>query len=252
MHSLMPHGLRMNILLLTTDQHNAEIMGPAGNRVVQTPNLDRMAARGVNFASAFTPFPICTPARTSIFTGQYAATHGVRHNINMNYQPGKPALPPGAVAFPELLAKAGYHTSLFGKLHTRHEGGKSFGLQLARLVEGKCHFVPSREQQDEYRRYLATKGYPDGVWEVWDRDPSYRVNGYVTSPFPDEDYVDTFIADMALEHLAKVAEPFFSWVSFCTPHNPWDPPRPYDRMYDAAHIPMPHRRRGELEEKPKQ
>jgi arylsulfatase A-like enzyme len=45
-----------------------------------------------------------------------------------------PALPPERVAFPELLAAAGYETTFFGKLHTRHEGGRNFGLQIARLA----------------------------------------------------------------------------------------------------------------------
>ena len=80
----------------------------------------------------------------------------------------------------------------------------------------------------------------------------YAENGFVTSPLPEKDYIDTFVADIALEHLDAVTEPFFSWVSFCTPHNPWDPPKPFDTMFDPADIPMPHRAEGELETKPPQ
>ena len=243
---------RPNILLISGDQHNAEILGCAGNPVVRTPNIDALAADGMLFSQAFTSQPICTPARTAIFTGLFSKHHGVYHNINMNYQPGKPALPPERVAFPERLAAAGYDTALFGKLHARHEGGKCFGLATARLVEGKGHFMPSRDLQDEYRRHLARRGYPPDVWRVWENDPSYAANGYVTSPLPEEDYIDTFIADMALDYLDQVNEPFFAWVSFCTPHNPWDPPKPFDTMVDPADVPMPHRKAGELETKPPQ
>lgn len=243
---------RPNVVLITSDQHNAEILGCAGNPVVRTPNLDALAREGVLFPQAFTSFPICTPARTTIFTGLYARRHGVRHNVNMNYQPGPPALPAERKAFPETLREAGYDTSFFGKLHTRHEGGRNFGLSVTRLVEGKCHFVGSPHEMDEYRRHLLARGYPPDIWKVWENDPRYARDGYVTSPLPDRDYVDTFIADMALEYLAKAQRPLFTWVSFCTPHNPWDPPQPYDAMYDPAQIPMPHRRRGELEEKPPQ
>ena len=243
---------RPNILLISSDQHNAEILGCAGNPVARTPNIDALAADGAVFSQAFTPLPICTPARTSIFTGLYCKHHGVYHNINMNCQPGKPCLPPERTAFPERLAEAGYDTSLFGKLHTRHEGGRNFGLATARLVEGKCHFVPAPDDQDEYRRALAQRGYPPDVWKVWENDPSYAENGFVTSPLPEADYIDTFVADIALEHLEAVKEPFFSWVSFCTPHNPWDPPKPFDTMFDPAEIPMPHRAVGELESKPPQ
>lgn len=238
-----------NVLLITTDQHNAEILGCMGNPVVHTPNIDNLASRGAIFTQAFTPFPVCTPARTSIFTGLFAKNHGVRHNINMNYKPGAYALPPERITFPEILAENGYQTSFFGKLHTRHEGGKNFGIQTARLVEGKGHFVGSPEEKDEYRRYLLEKGYPEDIWKVWENDPTYALNGYVTSPLPDEDYIDKFIGDIALEYLERVQSPFFTWVSFCTPHNSWDPPALYDIMYDPADIPMPHRKTGELEKK---
>ena len=240
---------RPNVVLITTDQHNAEVLGCMGNSVVQTPNIDSLASEGIVFSQAFTPFPICTPARTSIFTGLLARNHGVRHNINMNYKPGPYALSPERVAFPEILAENGYQTAFFGKLHTRHEGGKNFGIQTARLVEGKGHFVGSPEEKDEYRRYLLEKGYPEDIWKVWENDPSYAQNGFVTSPLPEEDYIDTFIANIAIEHLEQVQDPFFAWVSFCTPHNPWDPPKPYGTMYDPADIPMPHRKMGELEKK---
>jgi len=240
-----------NILIITTDQHNAEIAGFAGNPVVRTPNLDALAAEGTVFDQAFTPWPLCTPARTSIFSGLWPKHHKVRYNVNMNYRPGGPGLAPERTAFPEVLQQAGYNTAFFGKLHTRHEGGKNFGHHLMRLVEGKCHFVPSPDAEDEYRRYLREKGYPPGAWKVWENDPSYRENGFVTSPFPLEDYVDTFIARMATEHLERVQPPFYAWVSFCSPHNPWDPPAPFDTMIDPAAIPMPHRKEGELEKKPR-
>lgn len=239
---------RPNILLITTDQQNAETLGCAGNPVIQTPNLDGLAREGAFFSQAFTSFPLCTPARTSIFTGQYAKHHGVAHNVNMGDTPGPPGLSPERQAFPELLAAAGYHTSFFGKLHARQEGGKNFGLHLARLVEGKGQFVGSPHVQDEYRRCLAARGYPPDIWKTWEL-PHYKQHGYVTSPLPERDYIDTFVADLALQHLDSAREPFFSWVSFCNPHTPLDPPRPYDAMYDPSAIPPRHRRRGELEEK---
>ena len=239
-----------NILLLTTDQHNAEILGCAGNTIVQTPNIDALAKRGIFFTQAFTPFPLCTPARTSIFTGLEPRHHGVKHNINMNYSPGPYALAPEYIAFPELLRKTGYRTYFIGKLHTRHEEGKNFGLHITKLIEGKCHFVDSPKKQDLYRQYLIRRGYPKDIWKIWE-NPEYVKNGYVTSPLPEEDYIDTFIANLAIKQLEEIETPFFMWVSFCTPHNPWDPPTPYDKMYDPEKIPFPHRVIGELETKPR-
>ncbi|RJS76240.1 hypothetical protein CW712_02325 [Candidatus Bathyarchaeota archaeon] len=103
-----------------------------------------------------------------------------------------------------MLAKAGYQTAFFGKLHIRHEGGKSFGLQIVQLVEGKCHFVDSPNKQDPYRQYLAERGYPKDIWKVWENNPDYAENGFVTSPLPGEDYIDTFIANLAIKHLQQV------------------------------------------------
>ncbi len=241
---------RPNILLITSDQHNAEILGCAGNPVVRTPNIDALAAEGLTFAQAFTSYPLCTPARTTIFTGRYPSRHGVCHNVNMGDKPSPPGLAPAHVAFPELLAAAGYHTALLGKLHARHEGGRNFGLQTVRLVEGKGHFVGSPDGEDDYRRYLSACGYREDIWRTW-KLPDYPRHGCVTSPLPEKDYIDTFVADLALEHLAHVPEPFFCWASFCNPHTPLDPPRPYDTMYDPSAIPPPHRRQGELETKPR-
>ncbi len=240
-----------NILLITTDQQNAETLGCLGNPVIRTPNLDGLAAKGTVFSNAFTSLPLCTPARTSIFTGLYARSHGVRHNVNMGFKPGPPALPPETVAFPEVLAAAGYETSFFGKLHARHEGGKTFGLQRLCLAEGKGHFVGSPDEEDDYRRYLRERGYAPDAWKSWEL-PEYAERGWVTWPLPEEDYIDTWVTTRAIEGLARAGRPFFSWVSFSTPHTPLDPPRPWDTMYDPAEIPPPHRREGELEEKPRQ
>ena len=67
---------RPNILLLMSDQHNAKCLGCYGHESVRTPNLDRLAARGVRFTSAFAQNPICTPSRMCYLASQYAHNHG--------------------------------------------------------------------------------------------------------------------------------------------------------------------------------
>jgi hypothetical protein len=71
---------RPNILLLFSDQHHAGVMGCAGHPLVKTPNLDRLASRGVRFTRAYCPDGICVPSRTSMFTGLYPRTTGVIYN----------------------------------------------------------------------------------------------------------------------------------------------------------------------------
>ncbi|MGC9347085.1 MAG: sulfatase family protein [Anaerolineae bacterium] len=243
---------RPNILLITTDQHNAEIMGCAGNHVVQTPHLDRLAEDGMLFSAAYTPHPYCTPARTTIFTGLYGHRHKVMYNMNLREDRMDPpewtGLGADVLAFPEILAQHGYRTSFFGKLHTKQMEDKALGLEFMRLAEGKGQFVDYGTAPDDYRQYLLDRGYPPDIWRTWEL-PAYGRLGYVTSPLPVEDYIDTWTASEALRYLDEVDEPFFSWVSFSGPHTPWDPPRPYDTMYTPNEIPLPVRREGELEEK---
>jgi arylsulfatase A-like enzyme len=219
---------------------------------VQTPNIDSLASGGQRFSSAYTPHAVCTPARTSLLTGQYGSRHKVLYNINLDEKhpdpPSWAGLSADQKAFPERLLTQGYNTSLFGKLHTVQQGGKSFGLEHLKLAEGKAQFVPYRSGMDDYRRYLKEKGYEDGDWRAWEKE-EYRSGGFVTSSLKAEDYIDSWIATEALRYLETVDCPFFCWISFCGPHTPWDPPRPYDSLYSPNQIPMPHRRKGELEEK---
>jgi len=113
-----PAGERPDILLLLTDQHAAHMLGCAGNLGVATPHLDRLAATGTRFTRAYTTFPLCVPARSSLITGRHPHELGVHGN-----SPGTGA----AVAQPgrrpdslgHLLRAAGYTTCYAGKWHAR-------------------------------------------------------------------------------------------------------------------------------------
>ena len=69
-----------NILLLMTDQHRPSMTGFGGNRVIQTPNLDALASRSMQFDKAYVANPICMPNRATIFTGRMPSLHGTRYN----------------------------------------------------------------------------------------------------------------------------------------------------------------------------
>jgi len=236
---------RPNILLITADQHNAGILGCYGNPVVQTPNLDGLARRGVRFRHAYTPFPVCSPARTSIMTGMWAHHHEAVHNINMGRP--VPGLAGDTPIVTDMLREAGYTTALIGKKHMMMEGVPAMGFDHELLVEGKCQFT-ANNAPDAYRQYLYAKGYGE-EWRTWE-SVEYQRDFWVTSPFPEEDYSDTFIGRHAIDYVQRAQDPFFLWLSFCSPHNTWDPPVPYNALYDPATIPMPNRRYGELDHKP--
>lgn len=96
------------ILMLLSDEHNAAIAGFSGDPLVRTPNLDRLAEGGAVFENAYTPSPICVPARQCILAGQYPATCGCE---------GWLPLPERHMTYPRWFALDGYATAAFGKVH---------------------------------------------------------------------------------------------------------------------------------------
>ena len=98
-----------NIILLITDDQRWDTMGCAGNRVIQTPNMDRLAAEGTRFSNAFVTTSICPVSRVSILTGQYLRRHKIQ-GFHSNLT--KAAM---ANTYPALLRQAGYYTGFLGK-----------------------------------------------------------------------------------------------------------------------------------------
>ena len=102
----------MNILLIVTDQYRYDCLSALQHPVVETPNLDRLAAEGTLFNRAYCATMACGPARASLFTGYYADTHGMGDNQTTLVPRDFPVLP-------EYLARTGYDTALIGKLHLK-------------------------------------------------------------------------------------------------------------------------------------
>jgi arylsulfatase A-like enzyme len=98
-----------NIIFLVTDDHRADAMGCAGNPIIQTPNMDALAADGVRFTNAFVTTSICASSRASIFTGQWTRRHGI---IDFRTHFSPEAL---AQTYPMLLSQAGYRIGFIGK-----------------------------------------------------------------------------------------------------------------------------------------
>lgn len=101
-----------NILLVHSDQHRYDCLGVNGHPLVQTPNLDRLAADGLNFSRAFTPSPICVPARASLLTGVWPTEHLSIANADTEApRPFRQDLP----TFSQVLNQAGYRLGFVGK-----------------------------------------------------------------------------------------------------------------------------------------
>lgn len=248
---------RPSFVLFITDQQQARMLGCAGDPVLQTPNIDAIAATGTRFDRFHVAMPSCMPNRASILTSLYPSVNGVRFN-------GIP-LPRENVTFPELFHDAGYRTGLMGKGHLQPilepypEQGATSEVWWRQELEGRGNGLTA-----PYYGYDAVSivtGHGDacgGHYETWlkDRLPDYQdylgpenqlPHNYscpqaVRSRLPEEYYPTTYIADQALAFLDEQADsdqPFLLVVSFPDPHHPFNPPGEYWGMYDPDDIPLP-------------
>lgn len=233
-----------NILFIMADQFRWDCLGCAGNTAIRTPNLDRLASRGVRFANAFTPNPICVPARATIMTGNYPhICTGIKRN-NGRIRDGQPLLT-------ETLKSAGYRTYAMGKLHFEPysppgqprlvHGFEHVDLHESGRILGKSDPHGRQRGLEDYFDYLHTVG-----WGGYGRGHGIGNNDVrpCPSPLPAEHYVDRWVADCTIRQLQRHRQerpdqPFFMFMSSPKPHSPYDPPRPYDQLYDPRHLPAP-------------
>jgi arylsulfatase len=142
------------------------------------------------------------------------------------------------------LRKAGYYTAGIGKMHMMPKWGP-FGFRYLDLVEGKA------DRNSQYTDYLEARGWAGRQRQA--KGEALRF-GIYTSALPAGETIDAFIGRRAARWLQgwEEEQPFFLWVSFCNPHFPFDPPEPYDTLYDPSEVPLPVWKEGEMQHKPTQ
>lgn len=197
----------MNILVVTFDHLRYDALGCHGNTVVPTPNLDRLAAKSLQFSRCFTQAPVCAPDRYSMATGQYVHTHGVRFNEQL------PSAPLHTVA--HALQPAGYRRYSLGHMHWTDTAGTP------------PEFDTGYEEWISMRHWRATMP-PDVLarfdWEHGDI-PRRTMGGPSTRTR--EQYWGYHVAQETIRRMEQSAarqEPFFCWTSFWEPHPPFFPP----------------------------
>lgn len=110
---------RPNIIFILTDDQRANTLGYAGNKIIQTPEMDKLAGQGCYFQNAFVSTPICNASRASILTGLYERTHGytlLTKPLKEEYK---------QISYPNLLSQNGYYTGFFGKVGVEMDDVKS-------------------------------------------------------------------------------------------------------------------------------
>ena len=225
---------RPNILFLMADQLRFDCLGANGNRIIQTPNLDRLANESANFTQAYVQSPVCVPSRISYFTGRYPHSHKNR----VNYTPAGPQ-----PFIQELLKKNGYQTGSVGKLHfypPTSEHARSTGFDRVLLHDGVA-------STDRFSDYVTWRKAHDPQFSRPENavDPRLKAG---ENPFraamPYEYSPTHWVGEQTAEMLrdcARATKPFFIFSSFFKPHSPFQLSAPYDAMYNAVDIPLPPR-----------
>ena len=239
------------------DQLRADALGCTGSWV-KTPNIDRIARQGIRFANCVTNSPVCLPARISLAIGQYPHNTGVWDNCPYE-------LPEGTPTWMAAIRAAGYRTSLFGKsaLHRRGPDIRKFEYVLNSYGLDDVDEIRGPRASAETICHMTARWESLGLFSAFKKDIQERTGKNKTlvrpSPLPLEEYYDVYVGQQAKKYLLgyKRAEPWFCWVSFGGPHEPWDTPEPYASMYRADEMPAPLQRppirragpKGELDER---
>lgn len=228
----------MNILLVISDQMVPHLTGAYGHPVVQTPNLDRLRDEGVRFDAAYTPCPICAPARACLMTGTYTSTNGVYDNAAQ--------LPSDIPSFADHLTNAGYECVLSGKMH--FVGADQLHGFNRRLT---TDIYPSdfRWVKDEWIRIKEANG--EGYEAIMASRDSYHSRNYTGAGVRVNAWNGALSYDeethfRSLEYLHAVGAqkpgdrmPFCLCASYHHPHEVFWPPQEYWDLYEDAPIDIP-------------
>jgi len=215
-----------NILFILTDQQRADTIGALGNALIRTPVLDRLASEGTAFERAYTPSPVCVPARHAIVTGRSPHRTGVVDNTGDS--------PPADCSIMEILAGRGYQGHGVGKMHfTPHrDWRKAWGFETRDLSEECC-------LEDDYSAFLSRHGFGHVI------DPHGLRSEYYYLPQPSQVpahlHSTAWVADRSIDFLRRRdrSRPFFLWTSFIKPHPPFESPNPWNRLYRSPAMPAP-------------
>jgi arylsulfatase len=216
-----------NFLILFPDQQRYDTINAAGYSHMKTPNLDRLVNEGCVFENAYSPNPVCVPARHYLMTGQSARFHGYYENKDV------PILDEGIPTIPQVLSDHGYNTAAIGKMHffppRRHHG-----FDEMHLMEE----IPHGLIDDAYAQYLMKEGLGDirnlhGLRPALYHTPQKAM-------MPGKNHGANWVADKTVDWLEENSdEPFFLMCGWIKPHPPWNIPDEWKECYDGVDLPHP-------------
>jgi arylsulfatase A-like enzyme len=241
-----------NVLFIAVDDLNDWIGCMKGHPQALTPNMDRLAARGVLFTNAHCAAPACNPSRAAVFSGQMADVTGVWSNLS----PSLYRLRPKAKLLPMAFSDAGYRTLGTGKLlhgsgekkafHEYFGVGQRWSPLTKKAVEYTDKELPSKGTVDP--RHVVKVAHDRKIVLPLNRMPSDRKPDQKTGesfdwgPFdvPDSEMGDTQITDWAIKKMKRMFDkPFFLGVGYYRPHIPLWAPRKYFERFAGAPARLP-------------
>jgi arylsulfatase A-like enzyme len=195
-----------NIVFIMSDDHARSALSCYGNKILKTPNLDRIGAEGVRFDEAFVTNSLCLPSRASYLTGLYSHTHGMITNgaeMGFFYEPSLH----DEATWPMVLRRAGYSTAVVGKWHLPTPPK---GYDYAAVLQGQGDYFDTQMRVQDTLR--TVKGYTDDV-----------------------------ITDQALGFLKSRPkdQPFCLLYQFKAPHREWTPAPRFANAFKDIDIPEP-------------
>jgi arylsulfatase A-like enzyme len=248
-----------NIVFIMADQLAASFLGCYGSSVSATPNLDALASKGGRFDRFYAHCPVCAPNRATIFTGRSIEIHGMTTN-NLHLSREFPT-------FMNVLQDAGYYTGGFGKFHF---SPMQQPLPKDYSFVGYDESIPTEDPKLgpwlDWVKRVHPENYERALSVSW---PMPYVNDYhgedlheamekarekyltpvqglspwhhmYTSPLPKEIHQTTWITDLGIDFIKRNKDrPFVCHVSYVDPHDPYDPPCPYDSMFDPSSVGLP-------------
>ncbi|MCL2880712.1 MAG: sulfatase-like hydrolase/transferase [Treponema sp.] len=213
-----------NVLFITSDEHNAQMIGYEGNTDILTPNLDKLAREGEYFTHAYDACPLCAPTRQSIYTGLYPVEHGqTNNNVVFQEQP----------TWADFFSAQGYYTAVIGKTHDNNPS-QNFGFQ----------YVVKNSGAGRSQLLAPPPGLPRNKMDPKDQalfnapPADKRTVGHILQD--PRQHQDGMVTQLAKEFLEKNKnKKFFLHASLIAPHWPWNSPSKFYYMYDPAKIKMP-------------
>ena len=206
-----------NLLFIMCDQQRLDCLGYSGIRPVKTPNIDSIAKDGTWFRNAYTPIPVCAPARQALFSGRRPETYGALWNFDIVFPVGQ--IPEGSYSWTKQIHDSGYSTAFLGKWNVSNTRKPAeFGFDEA---------VSDSDIMSRISKKYPSQDYPNGFFG----DPS---------PVALEDSHTHQLAGEAsslIRTYSTADKPWYVHVDFQEPHLPCRPSAPFCDMYSPADIP---------------